>query len=236
MIPLPMASPGSPSATWPDTPWSLIRRARAAAPADRRTALSRLLELYYVPVRRFFARVLIGSAEAAGDVAHDLFARFLERDFLDALTHETSFRGFLKLACRRHCANWRAAESASRRAAMRAAETGAAGHAELDAALDEELRRHYVEEAMRRVRERLLRDRKPEVLAIFEARTRPDGSRPEDYSALASRFDLRVYDVQNRLAAARKVFRRELLAIARERADDPRAELRELGLLRHVEG
>src|SRR5258708_6509396 len=52
------STPPSPRATWPETPWSLIRRARSAPPADRRAAVGRLLELYYVPVRRFFARVL----------------------------------------------------------------------------------------------------------------------------------------------------------------------------------
>ncbi len=230
------------SGDWPSTPWTIIRLARAgAAVRGDRAALERLLEIYYEPVERFFRRVLGLGADEAGDVTHDLFARLLERDFLDGLTHETSFRGFLKVACRRRCASFRAARAAKTRALRAlalvpaAAAAGAPGaDGEIDAVIDDELRRSYVDEAARRVRDELQRQEKPDTLAIFEARTRFDGSRPEDYAALAERFGLRIYDVRNRLTAARRIFRRELLRIAAERADDPKEELREIGLLRYV--
>lgn len=228
-------SPPSAGGQWPKTPWSTVRRARDGTEADRRAARDQLFELYYVPVRRFFGRALAIEDGAADDVAHDLFVRLLEKDFLEGLRHETSLRAFLKLACRRQCANWRRGEAASRRALRNlAVNVGAPGEGPLDA-LDEELRHFYVEEAVRRLREDLVRRGKNEMLAIFEARTRFDGSRPEEYDALAGRFGLRIYDVRNRLAAAREVFRRELMRIARERAEDPREELRELGLLKLVE-
>lgn len=227
------------SGAWPDTPWTLVRSARQAPSADRRAALSTLLALYYRPVQRFFRRVLRLRDDAATEVTQDLFARLLEQDFPEGLTHETSLRGFLKVACRRHLGRLRAGEAA-RRGAI-AEREGEGEEAEpsaadaLDATLDDELRRTYLDEAVARVREDLLRRGKEEVLAVFEARTRLDGSRPEPYRDIAERFQKRVYDIRNHLAAARKIFRRELLRIAAERADDPRAELRELGLLRWLE-
>jgi len=230
---------GGPAASgggWPPTPWSLIRRARDGPESGtRRLALERLVEQYYVPIRRFLSRALGVGDDRAGDVAHDLFAALLERDFLQAIRHETSFRGFLKVVCRRHCATWRATDAASRRA-LHAAALGRAlpDDAALDDAVDEELRRFYVDEAVRRLRERLLRCRKREALAIFEARVRFDGSRPEEYRVLAGRFGKRMYDIRNQLSATRKLFRRLLLTIAGERADDPRAELRDLGLHRYL--
>lgn len=222
---------------WPPTPWSLIRRARGGAGAERsRFALERLLEQYYAPVRRFFSRVLRVGDDGADDIAHDLIALLLERDFLESIRHETSFRGFLKVACRRHCASARIAEAASRRA-LRAlpVRDGALDDEALDGVVDDELRRFYIEEAARRLREELLKRRKRDALAIFEARTRFDGSRPEEYRALAERFGTRIYDVRNQLSSARKLFRKHLLRIASERADDPRGELRDLGLERYLE-
>lgn len=224
---------------WPSTPWTLVRAARAgevlAGGGER--ARDRLVELYYVPVERFFRRTLRVPEADARDVTHELFARLLEREFLQGITHETSFRGFLKLACRRHCATWRAASAAALARAGAIADDGEPlDDGAIDDAVDDELRRYYVAEAARRVAAELLAQGKPETLAIFEARTRLDGERPEDYASLAARFDLRVYDVRNRLTAARRLFRRALRALASERADDPRAELAELGLLRYLEG
>ncbi len=226
--------PQAPAGPWPETPWSLIRRARAGEAADARTALESLLALYYLPVRRFFSRVLRLSEDAAGDVAHDLFAKLLERRFVEGLSHETSFRGFLKLACRRRTALHREAEAARRRALIALSQEPPEGAD--DDALDEEIRRFTIEEATRRVREALLAQGKGDVFRVFEARARPDGSRPEDYATLAARFGKRVYDIRNHLTAARRIFRRELMRIAAERTEDPREDLRELGLLRFVEG
>jgi DNA-directed RNA polymerase specialized sigma24 family protein len=225
------------SGAWPDTPWTLIRSARQAPAVDRRAALSTLLGLYYKPVQRFFRRALRLREDAALEVTQDLFARLLEQDFPAGLTHETSLRGFLKVACRRHLGRLRSSEAA-RAGAIAGREGGEAepsAEEALDAALDDELRRTYLEEAVGRVREELLAKGKEEILAVFEARTKLDDSKPEPYKELAGRFGKRVYDIRNHLAAARKIFRRQLLRLAAERADDPRAELRELGLLRWIE-
>lgn len=217
---------------WPTTPWDMIRTARLGPDGQRRAVLESLLALYYVPVHRFFARALSARDGEADDVTHDLFAKLLERDLIQGLPHETSLRGFLKVACRRQYANRRASEAAERRALRAAAALEIADDAAIDAAVDEELRRFYVEEAMRRTRQDLVRRGKEDLVAMFEARVRFDGARPDDYAAIAERFGVRVYDVQNGLALARKVFRRELLRVVAERAEDPRTELRELGLER----
>jgi hypothetical protein len=219
---------------WPTTPWTEIRRARLDDGGPGRAAVDRLLELYYVPVQRFFQRALGVSESDVGDATHDLFAKLLERDFAGSITHETSFRGFLKLLCRRHRASSMAARAVSDRVLQKL--MSQEDEAAIDRAIDDELRRFYVEEAMRRVRDELLRRGREDTLAIFEARTRFDGSRPEEYRSLARRFGMKLYDVRNRLWSARRIFRRALLRIAGERVEDPREELRELGLLRYVRG
>ncbi len=240
--PAPAAGPRPPralgSGEWPATPWTLIRGARAADVHHRRKTVGLLLAIYYRPVRRFFARVLALPEETAEELTQGLFATLLERDFIENLRHETSLRGFLKVACRRHVSKWRAAEGTRRRALRTLAEGRATlgpgavppDDAALDAELDAELRRSYLEDALERLRGELVRRGKEDVLAVFEARTRFDGSRPEEYRALAERFGKRVYDIRNHLSAARKIFKRELLRVAAERADDPRTELEELGL------
>jgi RNA polymerase sigma factor (sigma-70 family) len=223
------------SAAWPETPWELVRRARTGEPAARRHARDTLLARYYKPVNRFFRRALRTPSDRADDVTQDFFARFMEKDALKRITHETSFRSFLKVACRRHYINWRQAERLRR--ARPLDESAEPLHDEDACArmLDDELRAHYLEEALAATKKCLQERGKPGVWAVFEARVRFDGAQQEGYAELAGRLGLSILEVRGRLRMARAVFRDSLVEVARQRAEDPESELRELDLLKYVE-
>lgn len=211
---------------WPDSPWNLIRKAREGPAAEKKEVVDRLVTLYYKPVYRFFQKVLDIHGERLKDVTQDFFTRFVEKDFLKNIRHETSFRNFLRVACRRHFINWIDAE--------RVRKMGRLEHdlAEKRATevLDEELRSEILKDATLRLRKRLEADGKRAYIEVFEARTFYEGSKPPEYAEIAKKTGLSVFDVRNYLTAARKIFREILLDLASKVADDPKTELRELGL------
>lgn len=234
---LPAPAGGNP---WPDSPWSLIRKARAGSAEDKRTLQERLFQLYYKPVYRFFQKVLGLHEERLKDVTQDFFTRFVEKDFLKNVTHEKSFRNFLKVACRRHYINWIDAERVRKAPGGRKVQSlhdEEGGMIDVpmpeertSALLDEELRSQYLGEALRRVQERLMTDGKEVYWRVFEARTRFDDEKPTDYATIAREVGRSVFDVRNYLTAARKIFREALVELASEGAGDAKSELRELGL------
>ncbi|MEK7469023.1 MAG: sigma-70 family RNA polymerase sigma factor [Planctomycetota bacterium] len=235
----------SPSASkfWPATLWEVVRKARGAAGLDREEARKHLLTLYYKPVYRFFQRVLRVSASRVEDVTQDFFTRFIEKDFLKNLRHEKSFSNFLKVACRRHYINWCEAERVRKggsRPNVSLDEFGSSIENPLTEAhfatlFDQELRSSFLNEAMGLVRERLVAADRESTWKVFEARTRIDGGEPADYEALSKRFSMKVYDVRNRLTAARKEFREAVYEIACRHFGDARQELESMGMLKYVE-
>ena len=243
MMNRPDSVPPSRTTAWPSTVWATIREIRGGSPEERRTALDELLRLYYQPVHRFFQRVLRIQGPRLDDVTQEFFTRFIEKDFLKNVTVEKSFQGFLKLACRRHYINWCEAERAARaRSGDMARLQDRDGSSfeipipeeRFSSMVDEELRRWYLDEAMVRTRKELLRQGKETYFRIFEARSGLDGSALADYQSLSRRFEISIFDIRNHLTAARKIFRAALEALASERSEDPREELRELGLDRHL--
>lgn len=220
--------------SWPQTPWELVRLAREGPAAGRRAARDVVLARYYRPVSRFFRRALRAPSDRADDVTQDFFARFIEKDVLQGITHETSFRNFLKVACRRHYINWCRSEKLRRARPLGEATEPMHGEDACAQMLDDELRAHYLEEALEATRKRLEEKGKPGVWEVFEARVRFDGGEPEDYAGLAKRLGLGILEVRGRLRAAREVFREALTGVARERAADPESELRELDLLKYM--
>ena len=236
------SAPAARTTAWPSTVWATIREIRAASPEGRKAALDELLRLYYQPVRRFFQRVLGIQGHRLEDMTQDFFTRFIEKDFLKIVTYEKSFRGFLKLACRRHYINWTEAERAAseRSGKMQRLEDRHGSAFEIPipeerfgSMVDEELRHWYLDEAVERTRNELVRHGKEIYFRIFEARAGLDGSPIQDYQSLSQRFGIPIFDIRNHLTSARKIFRAALETLASERSEDPHEELRELGLDRH---
>ena len=213
--------------TWPSTPWTLLRGWRDLAAAPKGEALERLSRLYYKPVARFFERVLGVRGADRDDLTQDFFVRFLELDFPGRLRHEGSFRGFLKVAARRHCLSWRE----KHRARAGSLEGFDVAEQRLDAALDEELRRDLLEAAEARVRNALAAEGKDAYLKVLDARLRRDADgKPPEYADIAREIGRGVFDVRNYLNRIRELFREALAALAAERSADPDRELDELGL------
>ncbi len=234
---LPTPAGGNP---WPDSPWSLIHKVREGSPQEKQALQDRLFRLYYKPVYRFFQRVLGLHAERLQDITQDFFTRFVEKDFLKSVKHEKSFRNFLKVACRRHYINWLDAERVRKEPGgkkIRSLHDEEGGTIDVPMPeertsqwIDEELRTGYLQQAIQRLQERLTADGKEAYFQVFEARTRFDDEKPPEYQEIARHVGRSVYDVRNYLSVARKTFKEILVELAAEGADDPKGELRDLGL------
>jgi RNA polymerase sigma factor (sigma-70 family) len=223
---------------WPSTIWTLVQRSHDGPADERKRALDDLFRQYYKPVHRFFQKALRVGERDLEDLTQEFFTRFIEKDFLKNLQHEKSFRGFLKVACRRHFINWLEARNAAKRGGDRTVpleEYGvAASEDKIDGMIDGELQNWYLEEAVERAKTELTAQGKAAYFRLFEARAGLRNGAPADYKALASEFGISVYDVSNQLLAARKVFRQALVQLAAERSPDPMDELRELGLQKYL--
>jgi RNA polymerase sigma factor (sigma-70 family) len=216
----------------------LIRDGRGGSERQRQTALDQLLRQYYTPVLRFFEKVLGVHGNDLEDLTQDFFTRFVEKDFLKNIVRESNFRGFLKVACRRHFINWlESRRAADRRIPLARAEDRiaelAAAPERMDAMIDDEVRTWMIEEAVARARRKLSGEGREIQMKVFEARTGLDGP-PLDYKALAEKFRISVYDVGHCLSAGRKAVREALFEVASERSDDATEELGSLDLLQFL--
>ena len=231
-------SNGSATNAWPSTMWDLVQRSHEGPARGRRAALDELMRQYYKPVHRFFQKALRVGERDVEDLTQDFFTRFIEKDFLRNLQEQRSFRGFLKVACRRHFINWLEARNAAKRGGDKTVrlDDWSPGVTEdkIEGLIDNELRAWYLEEAIDLTRRELTAQGKKDYFRLFEARAGLRGGAPVEYKALAEEFGITVYDVSNHLLAARKIFRSSLQRLASERSRDPMEELKELGLHQYL--
>jgi RNA polymerase sigma factor (sigma-70 family) len=95
------------------TRWTLVLRARGQTP-EARAALSELCDAYYQPVFRFLRRE--GRDEdLARDLAHDFFARVLQRGEVTASPDRGRFRSYLLGAVKHFLADRRKHEGRAKR-------------------------------------------------------------------------------------------------------------------------
>lgn len=235
---------GLPSATgghYPETSYSLIGKIKRASGREKQELLNQLITSYYEPIYRFFQRVLDVHGERLKDVTQDFFTRFVEKDFLKYFTYEKSFRNFLKVACRRHYINWLDAERVRKEPGGRKIlpmpdpnPDPPVSEERTSRMVDEELRQDYIRRSIQRLREALAAEGKEKYFRVFEMRTRFEGEKPTDYETISQEVGVRVYDVRNYLSAARKKFREILVDLAFESSEDPKSELRDLGLAKYL--
>src|SRR4030095_1555888 len=94
------------TSTFVTTRWTQVLAARGDSEAAR-TALSELCAAYYGPVVAFLTHTGCG-ADNPRDVAHEFFARLLERDGLGGVELARGrFRSYLLGAVKHHVANHR---------------------------------------------------------------------------------------------------------------------------------
>ncbi len=87
------------------THWSVIVAARDGESAQARAALAELCESYWYPLYAFIRRQG-HSMEDARDLTQEFFARFLEKDYLEAADRDRGkFRSYLLACCKHFLAN-----------------------------------------------------------------------------------------------------------------------------------
>ena len=107
-------SPSPHPTAFAPTRWTLVLRARGDTP-EARAALSELCEAYYEPVFRFLRREG-REEEAARELAHEFFARILERGEFGALDQARGrFRSYLLGAVKHFLADRRKHEGRAKR-------------------------------------------------------------------------------------------------------------------------
>jgi len=86
--------------TFPETRWSIVRRAAGVPSVETRAALEELCSVWSEPVLAFIRR-RVSSHEQAEDIAQDFFAHVISGDLLNRADEQTGrFRSFLLHALR----------------------------------------------------------------------------------------------------------------------------------------
>lgn len=235
---------------FPPTRWSAIEAARSADRDERQRALDRIVSIYWKPIYKYLrARHRLGTADAQ-DLTQEFFT-----GLIDAVPGEPGplerydpqrgrLRSFL-----RHCVDGLVANT--RRDAQRLKRGGGSAIRSLDfelaegelsrtglpspETLDSFFEREWIRSFFAAAVERFRSDCAVRGQSLlFELLRRydldPADPRPT-YRELAEQLDLAVHDVTNRLAAARREFRRGTLELLRETCasdDEFRREARSL--------
>jgi DNA-directed RNA polymerase specialized sigma24 family protein len=216
---------------FPQTHQSAIVAARSSDREVRERAFASIVAGYWKPAYKYIRIKWQASNEDAKDLTQGFFALAIEKDYFAAYDPGlASFQTFLRACLDRFIANQRKSEQRFKRG-------GGADHLLLDfteaenelslqgfvsevtpedyfhrewvrglfAAAIETLRRHYAEKGTS-IRFRLFE--------LYDLREDEDAA--VSYSSLANEFGLNVIEVTNYLAAARRQFRKIVLAKLRE--------------------
>lgn len=219
-----MARPDDPR-PFPPTRYSAIAALGAAAGEERARARDLLAAAYWQPVYTHLRLRWRKSPEDAADLTQSFFLAALERDFLAGYDPARSrFRSFLRLCLDRHVQ--RADEAAGRQkrgggaehlaldfaAAEAALPADPAAAADLEALFDREWLRALMEQAVAALRAHCdARERSLDYRLFTRYDLAPAGEVRPSYRALAEAEGVPETTVTNRLAAARRDFRRLLL-------------------------
>jgi len=102
---------------FPDTPWTIIRKAAASGAPEAQQALADLCRIYWYPLY-VFVRRKGRSVEDAQDDVQGFFARFLARNHLENLDPEVGrFRSYLLRSLKNYMAEQRRRAAADKRSA-----------------------------------------------------------------------------------------------------------------------
>lgn len=193
----------------------------------RRVSWDRIARAYYPPVYAYARLKLRLAEEDARDLTQEFFARCLERELVGAYdAGRGRFRTFLRMCLERFAID-------RRRAAHSQARGGGTVALPLDVAEAEaDLKAHQASEdpetlfeaawvrrilalALDALRQHCEAQGKQEHLRIFE-RFHLEDDAPPSYDAVAEELGLSAITVQNRLAYARRHFRRLTFDVLRE--------------------
>lgn len=122
-MPVMALSPANSPDLFPQTRWSLVRRANLSTSMEARKALDELCSVYWYPVYAFIRRQC-ASAEDAEDLTQSYFADLLRRDYLDrADPLGGKLRAFLLADAKLFLSNERGRQRAAKRGGDRVIES-----------------------------------------------------------------------------------------------------------------
>lgn len=233
--------------SFPVTRQSVVRDLASADPAARAAAYDELARSYWRPVYLYIRLRGSRTAEDAQDLTQEFFTRAFEREYLERYDPSRArFRTFVRTCLDGFLANERQAQTRLKRgggvtpAALGPATADAmfAACAPLDGSDPEtwfhrEWIRGLFAEALATLERRATDAGHPRAFAAFTRYDVEDGEASPrlTYAALAAELGLRVTDVTNELAWARRAFREIVLdTLRRICASDEefRAEARDL--------
>ena len=222
---------GGPSGRFPPTRWSAIVAARGDDPAERTRAFETIVAAYWKPVYKYI-RARWGKAnEDAKDLTQEFFARVMEKGFLDSYDPAKSrLRTFLRTCVDGFVANQDKAARRIKRGGdavlmsldfqtaegeLARSEPPAPGT--MEEFFEKEWIRNLFSLALERLRAECEARGKAIHFRLFELYDL-EGERESrlTYEHLAREFGLAVTDITNRLAFARREFRRIALETLRE--------------------
>jgi RNA polymerase sigma factor (sigma-70 family) len=232
-------------ASFPATRHSMVAAIRSARSDVRRAAFDTLVRAYWKPVFKYVRLKWRAAPEEAADLTQSFFTRAFEKDFFAAFDPSRArFRTFLRTCLDRFVANARQADNRLKRGggativpidlpeAERELQLQAANAVtDFDAFFHREWLRSLFSTAAAQLREACAARGRPQRFALFELADLADDERPS-YAELGRRFGLSTTEVTNELAAARREFRRLVLAVLRAQCatdEEFDAESRALG-------
>jgi len=221
---------GGPRHRFPVTSHSAIIAARSADQDVRQRAFATIVESYWKPAYKYIRIKWQATNEDAKDLTQGFFATAIEKDYFRSYDPDkASFQTFVRTCLDAFVANQRKAEKRLKRG-------GGAAHFSLDfGEAENELAQQLVSEitpaeyfqrewvrslfalAVEGLRRHYSGKRNDVYFKLFELYDLREDSEPKtSYSALAAEFGLTTVEVTNYLAAARREFRKIVLARLRE--------------------
>ena len=216
---------------FPVTRHSIVAAIRSERTEVRRSAFDALVYAYWKPVFKYVRLKWHASPDEAADLTQAFFLRAFEKEFFASFDPARArFRTFLRTCLDRFVANARQAEGRLKRGggaivvpidlpeAERELELQARNAvSDFDAFFHREWLRGLLATAAAQLRDACAARGRPQRFAMFEQYdlAAGEGERPS-YGELARRFGVSAIDVTNELAAARREFRRLVLAALRD--------------------
>jgi RNA polymerase sigma factor (sigma-70 family) len=225
--------PAVPKGPFPQTRHSIVADLRSDSAPVRRSAYDALVAAYWKPVFKYVRMKWHAAPEEAADLTQGFFLRAYEKSFFAAFDPaKARFRTWLRTCLDGFVANERKAERRLKRGGdrtivsldfevaefeLQACPAQANGAVDFDAWFHREWLRSLFAAASERLRTSCAAHGRDQRFTLFE---RYDLAADEDhrptYAQLAADLGLSAATVTNELAAARREFRRMVLAVLRE--------------------
>jgi RNA polymerase sigma factor (sigma-70 family) len=215
---------------FPVTRWSLIVAARSAVPEERQRALEVLIAAYWKPVYKYIRLRWGKDNEPAQDLTQDFFLRVLDKDFLARYDPQRArLRTFLRVCVDHMIANEDKAARRLKRGGDRQilpldfeSAEGELQRIEIPSpdSMDDFFEREWVRSvfslSLERLRQECEQRGKQTHFRLLEFYDIDEAGKELTYEQVGQRFELKVTDVTNYLAYARREFRRIVLDQLRE--------------------